>query len=418
MTDDSSSPTQELPKPFHPKRDFRGFWCSLTLILAMTAVPLLVPAPALSQDFTDKVIYSFRGGADGNEPLFSGVVPDKAGNLYGTTYSGGTYHYGTVFKLDPAGKETILYSFGNGSDGKYLSAGVVLDPAGNIFGTTTEGGIRAIFCDKGCGTVFEIEPNGHERVLHAFTGGADGGLPTGRLVRDSEGNLYGTTELGGTSSNGTIYKIDASGTLTVLHSFTGQPDGQNPQGGVIRDSEGNLYGTTASGGTDNFGAVFKLDSTGQETVLYSFLGSSKSDGEDPVAPLFRTANGDLYGTTFLGGVEGLGTAYKVDADGNETNLHTFGNAQNDGTYPESPLISDSRGNLYGTTIQGGTYGLPGGVMYRITPQGDYSIVYNFGGKSNGSAPAGPLLASPNGSFFGTTTSGGAAGPGTVYQIMP
>jgi uncharacterized repeat protein (TIGR03803 family) len=373
--------------------------------------------PAQGQTYTDKIIYSFSGAADGNEPLFSGVVPDKEGNFYGTTYAGGAFKYGTVFKVDASGNETVLHSFGEKNDGRSPIAGVVIDPTGHLFGTTSEGGIKSGKCEKGCGIVFEIEPNGNEKILHGFSAGTDGAGPFGDLIRDQAGNLYGTTELGGAFGCGTIFKVSASGAYTILYSFAGQPDAQNPEAGLIRDEAGNFYGTTASGGVYNYGSVYKFDSSGHETVLHSFAGGQESDGEAPVAALFRSRNGDLYGTTYVGGW-GIGTVFKLDPNGNETILHNFGNAENDGAYAESPLASDSEGNLYGTTIQGGTFGLPGGIVFEISAQGEYSIVYNFGGKADGSSPDGPLLAGPDGSFFGTTSSGGKSGPGTVFQLIP
>jgi uncharacterized repeat protein (TIGR03803 family) len=184
---------------------------------------------------------------------------------------------------------------------------------------------------------------------------------------------------------------------------------------VILDAAGNLYGTTTSGGTYNYGSVFEFSAAGQMTLLYSFL--SGADGEAPDAPLFRAANGDLYGTTFEGG-NGEGTVFKLDVSGKETVVHPFGDFQNDGIYPESPLASDSRGNLYGTTIQGGPGGIYGGVAYQINAQGVYSVVYDFGVQPNGTGPNGPLLLGSNGNFYGTTASGGTANSGTVYELIP
>lgn len=396
---------------------------SRALGLALALVSLLaLHAPAQAQAFTDKVIYSFNGGAGGNEPLFSGVARDSKGNFYGTTYAGGAFNYGTVFKVDASGNETVLHSFGQhsfgpGNDGRTPYAGVVIDPTGRLFGTTYEGGIKNTQCLKGCGIVFEIDSNGEEKVLYRFTGGTDGGLPFGGVIRDSQGNLYGTTEIGGASGAGIIFKVVPSGTEKVLYSFAGQPDAQYPEAGLIRDEAGNFYGTTSAGGVYGLGTVFELDTSGRETVLYSFAGGFNSDGQGPDTALLRAPSGDLYGTTFQGGY-GIGTVFKVDASGNETILHAFGSTQNDGAYPESSLSFDSQGNVYGTTIQGGTFGLPGGVLFQITAEGAYSVVHNFGGKADGSAPAGPLLPASDGSFFGTTSSGGAAGPGTVYQLIP
>ncbi len=390
-------------------------WTSYALGLPFALILLpVVHNPAQAQTYTDKALYSFSGGIDGNEPVFSGVVQDKEGNFYGTTYAGGAFGYGTVFKVDPSGNETVLHSFGLGKDGRTPYAGLTIDPAGDLFGATNQGGIWNTNCEKGCGIVFEIEPNGHERVLHAFSGGSDGAYPYGSLVHDSAGNLYGTTEAGG-SGYGTIFKLDARGTETVLYSFPGEPDGQNPQAGVIRDEAGNLYGTTVAGGEFNLGSVFELDASGHETVLHSFGGGA--DGQAPDAPLLRALNGDLYGTTFEGG-NGFGTVFKVDASGNETILHAFGSIQNDGAYPESPLVFDSQGNVYGTTIQGGSGGIYGGIVYQISAQGAYSVVYDFASQSDGTGPNGPLLSGSNGKFYGTTSSGGTANSGTVYELIP
>ena len=399
------------------RRHATSILCAIVLALIFVSL-LALNIPAQAQTFSDKVIYSFTGGADGNEPLSSGVVRDQSGNFYGTTYSGGALNYGTVFKVDPSGKETVLHSFGQGKDGRTPYAGVVLDPSGRLFGTTYEGGgIRTELCDKGCGTVFTIGPNGEEKVLHRFTGGPDGGLPFAGLIRDDAGNLFGTTEIGGASGVGTIFMVDATGTETVLYSFAGQPDAQYPEAGLIRDALGNLYGTTAAGGVYGLGTVFKFDAYGRITVLHSFSGGFYGDGQAPDTALLRAPNGDLYGTTFQGGND-IGTVFKVDTSGNETILHAFGSVPDDGAYPESPLASDSHGNLYGTTIQGGTSGLPGGIVYQISMQGAYSIVYNFGGESDGSAPVGPLLRGTDDNFFGTTSSGGKVGPGTVYELIP
>jgi uncharacterized repeat protein (TIGR03803 family) len=390
---------------------------SLAFVAALLII-LAAGVPAQAQTFTDKIIYSFSGAADGNEPLFSGVVQDSLGNFYGTTYSGGAFKYGTVFKVDAAGNETVLHSFGEKHDGRSPIAGLVIDPVGHLFGTTSAGGIRSGKCEQGCGIVFEIEPNGDEKILHGFAAGSDGANPFGGLIRDQAGNLYGTTELGGAFGCGTIFKVDASGVYTILYSFEGQPEAQNPEAGLIHDDAGNLYGTTSSGGVYNYGSVYKFDASGHESVLHSFAGGLKSDGQSPDAALFRAPNGDLYGTTYLGGTIGIGTVFKLDPDGKETILHTFGSAKNDGAYAESPLVSDSQGNLYGSTIQGGTFGLPGGIVFQISAQGEYSIVYDFGAQSDGSSPDGPLLPGPDGTFYGTTSSGGAAGPGTVYQLIP
>jgi uncharacterized repeat protein (TIGR03803 family) len=266
----------------------------------------------VSKTGKETVLYSFTGtGGDGATPV-AGLLRDATGNLYGTTSAGGAYGFGTVFMLDKTGKETVLYSFTEtGGDGLNPYAGLVRDAKGNLYGTTFGGGT------SGDGTVFVVEKTGKEKVLHSFSGGADGGFPVyGYLVRDSAGNLYGTTEIGGASDRGTIFKLDKTGKETVLYSLadTGG-DGEFPVAGLVRDAKGNLYGTTDGGGTSRDGTVFMLDKTGKETVQYSFTGGS--DGSGPVAGLVRDAAGNLYGIAAFGGDlsgcsgYGCGTVFKL-----------------------------------------------------------------------------------------------------------
>src|SRR5581483_9953337 len=236
----------------------------------------------------ETVLHSFTTDTDGAMPE-AGLIRDAPGNLYGTTSMGGPLASGTVFKLDATGTETILYSF-SGLNGQFPSARLIRDAAGDFYSTTEFGG------SFGWGTVFKLDATGAETVLYSFTGGTDGFLPTGGLFRDADGNLYGTTSGGGTFGVGNVFKLDTLGAETVLYSFIGTPDGEGPAGWV-RDAAGNLYGITYRGGAFGKGTVFKVNATGAETVLHSFRGG---DGEEPAA-LFRDADGNLYGTTFLGG---------------------------------------------------------------------------------------------------------------------
>jgi len=308
------------------------------------------------------VLYSFTGGVDGNGPC-DGLVRDTAGNLYGTTYSGGAEAAGTVFKLDTAGAETVLHSFtGKNGDGKWPLAGLIRDAAGNLYGATEFGGEGS-----GAGTVFKLNQSG-EKVLYRFTGGADGNQAYGGVIQDSAGNLYGTTNAGGTRNIGVVFLLDGAGVETVLHSFTGAGDGAFPWASLLRDSAGNLYGTTEYGGASAFGygVVFKLDSSGVETVLYSFTGGP--GGADPVSGLVQDAAGNLYGTAFGGGsAEGLngnGVVFQIDTTGIETVLHTFSGGA-DGGHPHGSLWRDAAGNLYGTTANGGIGN--NGVVFKIAP---------------------------------------------------
>ena len=235
-------------------------------------------------------MHSFTGGADGSDP-YAGLIRDSAGNLYGTTLLGGASGAGVVFKVDTTGTETVLHSFSGGTDGGAPQAGLIRGSAGDLYGTTVQDGA------SGAGVVFKLDAIG-ETVLYSFTGGADGSNPFGSLVRDSAGNLYGTTESGGASGAGVVFKLDTTGTETVLYSFTGDADGGYPYAGLIRDSAGNLYGTTSSGGASGQGVVFELDTTGTETVLYSF--TTGADGAFPYAGLIRNSAGNLYGTATYG----------------------------------------------------------------------------------------------------------------------
>jgi uncharacterized repeat protein (TIGR03803 family) len=307
---------------------------------------------------TEKVLHSFTGsGGDGAFPQYGTLARDSSGNLYGTTGGGGIYDQfcpyscGTVFKIDASGKETVLYSFtGTSGDGTVPWGGVVRDPAGNLYGTTINGGAY------GLGIVFKVDPTGKETVLYSFAGSSDGGYPYAGLIRDAKGNLYGTTLFN------SVFRIDPTGNLIVLYNFAGSPDGSLPEAGLIRDSAGNLYGTTYSGGTGNNGTVFKINAQGQEIVLYSFSGGT--DGARPRhSSLVRDSAGNLYGTTWLGGSSGFGVVFKLDPSGTETVLHSFSGS--DGKIPYGTLVLDKSGNIYGTTYEGGAYG--GGVVFKIAP---------------------------------------------------
>jgi uncharacterized repeat protein (TIGR03803 family) len=321
----------------------------------------------------ETVLHSF-GGTDGQAPQ-GGLVRDAAGNLYGTTYGGG-FGFGLVFKLDPAGHEILLHKFDAGSDGSEPEAGLIMDSAGNLYGTTYSGGVNS------AGTVFKVEPSGAETVLYSFVYPNTGGYPRGSLVMDDAGNLYGTTAFGGDREClcGEVFKLDPSGVETVLHPFHGN-DGYTPNAGLVMDAAGNLYGTTSYGGDlscvdfeepAGCGVVFKLDPAGHETVLHYFTGSP--DGASPFSSLLLDADGSLYGTTFVGGshargcgTDGCGTVFRIDPSGAETVVYTF-QAFGTGYFPYSAaLISDAAGNLYGTTSRGGIQNNNHGVVFKLTP---------------------------------------------------
>ena len=359
---------------------------------------------------TETVIHSFAGDStDGQYP--AGLVIDGAGDLYGVTAGGGAYGSGTVFKVSATGQVSILYSFRGGTtDGTNPLAGLVMDSAGNLYGVTSPGGAN------GNGTVFKISPSGTEAILYSF---ANGVYPNGGLVMDSAGNLYGTTERGGANDDGAVFKINPNGTGAILYSFANvATNGAFPAPGLIMDSVGNLYGTTTGGGANSGdGTVFKVSPTGTETVLHFFAGGT-ADGTNPMSGLVTDSAGNLYGTTFGGGAYGLGTVFKISPAGAETVLHSFAGGTIDGSnfghLAGGPLLVDGVGNIYGTTGGGGAYG--SGTVFKISPTGAETVLYSFGGSSNdGQAPQ-SLISDSAGNLYGTTAGGGAYGLGTVFEI--
>ena len=388
---------------------------------------------------TFKMLHAFTGLSDGGNPMAS-LIRDTAGNLYGTTNAGGTVacRCGIVFKLDTTGKEGVLHKF-TGADGANPQAGLVRDAAGNLYGTTVFGG----HCNF-CGVVFKLDTTGKETVLHRFTFGADGANPQAGLVRDAAGNLYGTAGSGGidgpigacaSEGCGVAFKLDTTGKETVLHSFTGKADGGHPITSLVRDNAGNLYSTTYAGGIAdgrcNFtcGIVFKLDTTGKETVLHRFTGGA--DGKNSSAGLVRDAAGNLYGTTRFGGnltcgggSVGCGVVFKLDTTGKETVLHKF-TGGTDGAFPNSVLVRDAVGNLYGTTMSGGDPLCQCGVVFKLDTNGKETVLHKFTGGTDGAAPQAGLLRDGAGNLYGTAFSAGSnasacggVGCGIVFKLTP
>jgi len=314
----------------------------------------------------ETVLYSFTGGADGSVPL-GGVIRDSAGNLYGTTIVGGASGCGIVFKLDRNGNESTLYTFTCLADGGYPSGSLVRDTAGNLYGTTVGGG--NFNCVQGfggsCGTVFKLDPTGTETVLYSFQGTTDGSMPFAGVVMDGAGNLYGTASNGGHEDPnafcdafgcGTIFKIDATGAFNVLYTFLGGKDGDEPRGPVALDGTGNLYGTAfrspnSTSCSFGCGVIFKVNSAGKETVLDTFVGGNKAASPEQ-SKLLRGTGGVIWGTTPLGGASGEGVMYRVDPGGKETDLHIFTGGADGGT-PVGGVVRDSAGNFYGQTAYGG-----------------------------------------------------------------
>jgi uncharacterized repeat protein (TIGR03803 family) len=418
----------------------KRFSVGLKATLAVFTVTLFVTGIAASQE---KVLHSFNK-TDGANP-YASLISDHAGNLYGTTYAGGAYGYGTAFELRPKSgggwTEKVLHSFNNnGTDGYNPYASLIFDASGNLYATTYYGGSGSCINGTvvvGCGTVFELTPQAggswKETVLHNFDdNGTDGFYPYAGLTFDSAGGLYGTTEWGGTGVYGTVFELTpaagGSWTESVLHNFSDNgTDGYFPEAGLIFDAVGNLYGTTEWGGTGVYGTVFELmptaGGTWTETVLHNFSVNG-TDGDLPLGGLIFDAAGNLYGTTYEGGVyDSDGTVFELTftASGSwtETVLHNFDDNDVDGYLPEGGLILDASGNLYGTTVAGGN--LLKGTVFELTPTAGGSwtekVLHNFSDNGkDGENPYAGLISDAAGNLYGTTYEGGAYGYGTVFEI--
>jgi uncharacterized repeat protein (TIGR03803 family) len=397
-------------------------------------------ADAGSLKFT--TLHSFSG-SEGENP--NGVLLQATnGDFYGTTVNAGarcilpTTDCGTIFKITPSGGLTAIHSFCFGlcaSDGS-APDGLVQATNGYLYGTTTFGGANCP--PNGCGTIFKISPSGTLTTLYSFcsiSGCPDGYAPLG-LVQASNGDLYGTTGLGGIATScsfgcGTIFKVTSGGTLTTVYTFcakTGCPDGSNPYPGLVEAANGDYYGATSNGGITNSycplgcGTVFKITPTGAFTTLYSFCSQPGcADGGLP-AKLAQGANGDLYGATARGGSSncafGCGTIFQLSPSGALTTIYSFC-SQNDCVKDDAPsaqLIQTDGDSLYGWTAYGGAYGY--GSIFKITPSGTYTTLYSFcshTGCPDGATPD-ALVEGTNGIFYGTTYSGGATGYGTVFRF--
>jgi uncharacterized repeat protein (TIGR03803 family) len=415
--------------------------------IGMMLIMLLALAPTLpAQTQTLTVLHNFTNLPDGARPV-GRLLLDPAGNLYGTTTIGGTIGYGSVFKVDPGGNESVFYSFagpalGLPPDGNEPLGGLIRDAAGNLYGTTLHGGTTTV-CGTdqpswaGCGIVFKLDPSGTETILYRFaSNGGDGTNPAAPLALDSSGTLWGSTKEGGSGACtipippngrkvdvgcGTVFKVDANGNETLVHSFN-KADGAGPLGGVVQDQAGNLYGVTQSGGLQNcpsdfFGAcgtVFKVDASGQFSTFYSFKGGDGGpDGNIPESSLILDPSGNLYGTTNAGGtvvcapqvLPGItcGTIFQLTPAGKETVLHSFG-GPGDAGFPTSGLVRDAAGNFYG---------LVSGLVLKLDSMGKESVLYSFTGLDV--SVEGDLVQDAAGNLYGTTFFG-ANGEGTVFKL--
>jgi uncharacterized repeat protein (TIGR03803 family) len=398
---------------------------------------LMVATPALAAT-KEKVLYNFCKAQlcpDGSNPE-SSLVFDAAGNLYGTAVYGGNsncvHGCGTVFELAKVNGKwayKVLHHFeNNGEDGYYPQGNLIFDATGNLYGATALGGTSQV------GTVFELMPakggKWKEKILYSFKGNtSDGSEPLAPVVFDATGSLYGTTFYGGTNGDGTLFRLtpgkNGDWTEKVLHSFdfNGQ-DGFSSRAAVVFDKSGNLYGTTVNGGTGGNGIVFEetrgKNGSWTENVLYNFTG--ETDGGLANAPLIFDSAGSLYSTTLAGGSDGVGNVFKLTRNAKGewalTTLYSFENV--DGVYPESGVIFDTTGNLYGTTYEGGAYN-SSGTVFELTPGSGgtwtETVVHSFGNGPDGSNPVAGLLMDASGNLYGTTNAGGTYGYGTVFEVM-
>lgn len=430
------------------------FWA----VLAAAAVAtLLLIAATQMQAQTYTVIHDFTGGADGAYP-YTGLTIDRAGNLYGTASVGGfrgndcasiggsVGGCGNIFKLSRAGSSWVfapLYqfkgTFPNG-DGAWPYGRVIFGPDGALYGTTLDGGVGGENCGAsgpgGCGTVFKLTPSPtfcstvlcswQETRLYAFTGTPDGINPEGEIAFDAAGNLYGATETGGSGGNGTLFRLTSahgSWPETVLYNFQGRNDGGGPRGGVAVDQSGNVYGTTWSGGAEDFGTVIQLESSGPGwtlNTLHSF--GVGDDGFGSYASVIIDQSGNLYGATVNGDPNGAAYVYELSPSNGGwayNLLHAFN--QSYGAGPAANVVMDSAGNLYGTTrgVQGAPS--PWGNVFKLTPSVNgwiYTDLYDFTGGSDGGVPYSSVVVDASGNIFGTTTEGGQHGYGVVFEITP
>jgi uncharacterized repeat protein (TIGR03803 family) len=386
------------------------------------------PSSPSSPSSSFKVLYSFGASStDGMDP--QGLIQGTDGNFYGTTANGGIYTAaypgeplnqgavgaGTLFKITPAGVETVLHSFGGEGDSAFPRAELVQGTNGNFYGIT-EGDV------DGGANIFEISPAGAETVLYSFLY-PETFAPTGLLIKGMDGNFYGATTGSDVNSSGTVFQLTPAGVITVLYSFpallNSQDEGDIGLNALIQGTDGNFYGTTLFGGTTGGGTVFTMNPAGVETVLYSFPTSTTSNPGAGIGAggLIQGTDGNFYGTTPSGGTNNAGTVSEITPAGVVTVLASFGASSTDGTAPIS-VIQGTDGNFYGITALGGTNG--GGTIFKVTPAGVETVLYSFPAGLNPHDTIGPngFIQGTDGSFYGTTQSGGANGDGTVFKYTP
>jgi uncharacterized repeat protein (TIGR03803 family) len=410
---------------------------STVRILAVLLFAAALVSPASAAD-TESVVYNFTGGNDGGNPAAQ-LIFDSAGNMYGTSVVGGLYGCGTVFQLSFSGSQwnqTVLFDFDCYATGKNPYGGVILDSAGNLYGTTVAGGSGGDCTGDGCGVVYQLAKSGdtwNETVLYSFTGGDDGFGPGSALVMDKAGNLYGAAPDGGAYQEGVVYQLalnNGQWMQTVIHAFTGGDDGAvGSLGPLLLDASGGLNGVTELGGKYSAGVAFRLSRAGNTwnySTLYAFQGLP--DAGFPYGGLIADSRGRLYGATYFGGTGGLGSVFELASGATgtvltrwkESVLYSF-QGGDDASFPTSTLVFDAAGNLYGTSSSGGVPSCDCGTVFKLTPRPggwDESVLHSFGGATDGLYPTYGLTSDGNGHYFGVTPAGGLYRQGVVYQITP
>jgi uncharacterized repeat protein (TIGR03803 family) len=343
--------------------------------------------------------------ATGNTPA-AALTRTTDGHFAGTTTQGGPANAGTVFTMTASGDVTILHAFTGGADGADPYGALVQDADGSLVGTTSSGGAA------NAGTVFRISSTGNFTLIYTFGAGTDGAYPYAGLLRATDGNLYGTTSGAGGYGAGTVFKLAADGTFSVVYTFTGGADGGYPYSSLVQGADGRFCGTTSAGGATGYGTVFCLGGDGTLATLYAFTGGS--DGAYPYGGVAVATDASLYGTAAEGGDYGQGTVFKLAPDGTFTVVHEFVGDASDGGYPVAGLAQAADGSYYGTTYVGGPQNA--GSVFHLTLDGGYAIVYAFAAAEDGGYPYAGLTQGAAGTLYGTASYGGAQGVGTAFQL--
>jgi uncharacterized repeat protein (TIGR03803 family) len=388
--------------------DFRSVRPVRIAALAAAALVAFAPTAGMAQKFS--VLYAFGAAPDGQTP-HGALAQGQDGRLYGTTIDGGASGTGTVFSVDLSGKESALDSFSGSSGGINCNTGLSLGRDGNFYGSCPNGSPPYNF-----GTIFSAALGAPLTTLYAFSG-PDGQDPeVGAPVQGSDGNFYGVTSAGGTNNGGTAFAISASSGLITLYNFGAfKGDAGVPSGALIQGADGDFYGTTMSGGKHGAGTVFRMTGTGQVTILHSFSSGSTKSGSTPMGGVVQAANGKLYGVTFAGGANNLGTVYTMSLTGNTQIIHSFSVADQSSSPCDTLALATDR-NFYGTAsgCVNGTCGTS--IVFEVTAKGAFGVLHQFTPSTDGTSVSGPLYLDTNGTFYGTAGSGGPGGNGTIYSL--